>query len=496
MIRAYTVAEIRAAEAALMATVRPGTLMQRAAAGLAAVCARVLNGPYGARVTIIAGTGDNGGDALWAGARLARRGAHVEAIPVTPDRVHEQGLAALEAAGGRIADDERHAIARADLVLDGMLGIGGRGGLSGRAADLAALATAESGLVVAVDLPSGIEPDTGETTGPHVVADITVTFGAYKIGTLIDPAAQAVGRLTFVDIGLAPHLDSDCRAQPGVPPEPLERPSELRSAAVEALEIADVAGLLPRPTYESDKYRRGVIGVRTGSDRYTGAAVLSVGGAVHGGAGMVRYAGPARVADLVRDRWPEVVAAADPSAAGRVQAWTVGSGLGEGDDGQRDVETVLGAGVPVLLDADALRHLPDRVDGTVVITPHAGELARLLGVDRAAVEARRLHHARSAAQRWNVTTLLKGSTTIIGTPDGRARVNRTGTPALATAGTGDVLAGLVGSLLAAGLSPLDAASVGAYLHGEAGRVAAAQAGYPSADDVLHMLPGVVAAAIR
>lgn len=478
MISAHTVEDIRSAETALMATVPPGTLMQRAASGLAAVCARALNGPYGARVAVLAGGGDNGGDALWAGARLARRGAHVEAIRLNPERIHDDGLAALLDSGGRIADDDRRAIRRSDLVLDGIVGIGGRGGLSGRAADLADLAAAESGLVVAVDLPSGIEPDTGEVTGPHVVADITVTFGAHKIGTLVDPAAQAVGRLVFVDIGLAPHLPAE------------------RATRVEALESTDVGDLLPRPSHDSDKYRRGVVGVRTGSDRYTGAAVLSVGGAVHGGAGMVRYAGPSRVADLVRSRWPEVVVAADPATAGRVQAWTAGSGLGEGDDGRRDVEAVLDAGVPLILDADALRHLPDRVDGDVVITPHAGELARLLDTDRADVEARRLHHARAAARRWNVTAVLKGSTTVIAAPDGAVRINRTGTPALATAGTGDVLAGLIGSLLAAGLTTVDAASVGAFLHGEAGRVAAGRAGYPSAGGVLDALPAVVADAHR
>lgn len=477
MIHAHTVVDVRAAEAALMATVSPGTLMQRAAAGLAAICARTLGGPYGARVAVLAGGGDNGGDALWVGAWLARRGARVEAVAVNPERVHGEGLAALLGAGGRLATttDERRAIAGADLVLDGIVGIGGRGGLSGRAADLAALAAAESGLVVAVDLPSGIEPDTGEIPGAHVAADITVTFGTHKIGTLVDPGAQAVGRTELVDIGLAPFLG---------PP------------AVEVLEPADVGALLPRPAPESDKYRRGVVGVRTGSDRYTGAAVLSVGGAVHGGAGMVRYAGPPRVADLVRSRWPEAVVSGDPASAGRVQAWAVGSGLGEGDDGRRDVDAVLAMGVPMVLDADALRHLPGRLDVDVVITPHTGELARLLEADREDIEARRLDHARDTARRWNVTTLLKGSTTVIAAPDGRTRINRTGTPALATAGTGDVLAGLIGSLLAAGLTGFDAASVGAFLHGEAGRVAAGRAGYPSAGDVLDALPAVVAAARR
>jgi hydroxyethylthiazole kinase-like uncharacterized protein yjeF len=458
VIGVFSVRHVRLAESELMARLPEGALMQRAAAALAAQCARVLGGPYGANVALLVGAGDNGGDALYAGARLARRGARVDAVLLRADRAHPGGLAALRDAGGRVSNRPVRSIARADLVVDGMLGIGGRGGLREDAARLAEITEDRGGLVVAVDLPSGIEPDTGETPGPHVRADITVTFGARKIGLVVDPAAAAAGRIVDVDIGLGPFL-----------PRPM----------VQVLDDADVAALLPVPDRGADKYRRGVVGVLAGSPEYTGAAVLSVGGAVRGGAGMVRYPGGA--ADAVRARWPEVVA-----APGRVQAWVIGPGMGESH--RAAIAKALAEGVPVIVDADGLRHVPARFDTPALLTPHAGELARLLEVPREDVEARRLHFAGAAARRWNATVLLKGSTTLVVAPDGRVRANPTGTPALATAGSGDVLSGLAGALLASGLDPFDAGSVAAYVHGLAGRLAARTAAYPSASDVLDALP--------
>ncbi len=182
---------------------------------------------------------------------------------------------------------------------------------------------------------------------------------------------------------------------------------------------------------------------------------------------MVRYVGDDEPAALVRARWPEVVV-----GEGRVQAWTVGSGGGA--DAARRLERAAADGVPLVVDADALDALREHRDPAVpvLLTPHAGELARLMGADRADVEARRLHHARAAARELDAVVLLKGSTTVVARPDGRVRVNPTGTPALATAGSGDVLAGLCGALLAGGLDPFDAGSVGAWLHGLAGRLAA------------------------
>ncbi len=541
---AYSVSKVRAAEAALMALVPDGALMQRAAAGLASVCAGLLRdgagAVYGARVVIIAGTGDNGGDALYAGERLARRGASVTAIQAGA-RLHENGARALVAAGGRVipvvpprdpdqtrddlagppdeAEHARHgrydaghevrrAIGYADLIIDGMLGIGGRGGLREPYATLAQLAAnARNAPTVAVDLPSGIDADTGVVAGPAVRADVTVTFGAVKPGLLIDPGAGHAGVVELIDIGLGPYLEARPEAS--------------------APQARDIAALLPRPTAESDKYRRGVLGLLAGSDRYTGAAVLATGGAVNGGAGMVRLVTFPGSAAAVRQLHPEVIitelagetgirsdssdssgesgdgAPRFPKDVGRVQAWAVGSGMGTDDAAARRLRAVLATSLPVLIDADGLtvlarhRELLPRAAPTL-ITPHAGELGRLLDADPADIEARRLEHARRAADKLGVCVLLKGSTTVVAPPDGGdpVLVNTTGTPWLATAGTGDVLAGLAGALLAQGLLPPQAAIAAAYLHGLAARLAAAggaeRSGTPAAPigaaDVVRAIP--------
>lgn len=455
MRRAYSVETVRAAEAALMRRLPEGALMRRAAAGLAVACGDLLrrNGRvYGSRVLLLVGSGDNGGDALYAGARLARRGAGVRALLLAPDRAHPGGLAALLAAGGQVADGP-DGLGVLDLVVDGITGIGGRGGLREDAADVLHAVTRDRTPVLSVDLPSGVEADTGEVHGDAVRADATVTFGTYKPGLLIDPAAEHAGALRLVDIGLGPEL-----------PEPPD---------LEALQYADVAALLPVPGAESDKYRRGVVGVVAGSERYPGAAVLAVAGALRGGAGAVRYVGPG--ADAVIARFPEaLVHAGPPSKAGRVQAWVVGPGLGDGRGAEAAVADVLAADVPVLVDADGLRLLDAETVRTrtapTVLTPHAGEAAALLGAAREEVESGRLAAVRELAARYRATVLLKGSTTLIAEArDTPVRVNPTGTSWLATAGSGDVLSGLTGSLLAAGLAPRDAASVGAYLHGLAAR---------------------------
>ncbi|WP_405767056.1 NAD(P)H-hydrate dehydratase [Streptomyces sp. NBC_00080] len=456
MRTAYRVETVRRAERELMARVPEGALMQRAAAGLAAACADLLGRVYGRRVVLLVGSGDNGGDALYAGARLARRGAGVTAVLLAPERTHAAGLAALRRAGGHtVAPAGAEAVVRrADLVLDGIVGIGGKGGLRPDAASLAAIVAEARAVVVAVDLPSGVDADSGEVHGSAIRADVTVTFGTHKPGLLVDPAREYAGSVRLVDIGLGGEL----------PAEP----------ELAALQHADVAALLPVPGGESDKYRRGVVGIAAGSARYPGAAVLAVAGALRGGAGAVRYVGPA--GDAVVARFPEtLVSDRGPRQAGRVQAWVVGPGAG---DDAKTVAEVLSAEVPVLIDADGLRLADaDAVRGRTaptLMTPHAGEAAALLGVAREEVEAARLRSARELAARYRATVLLKGSTTLVADAGGAGvvRVNATGTAWLATAGSGDVLSGLAGSLLAAGLSALDAGSVGAYLHGLAGRFAA------------------------
>ncbi len=278
----------------------------------------------------------------------------MRALLLAPDRAHPGGLAAFRAAGGQVVDGP-DGLGVLDLVVDGITGIGGRGGLREDATELVHTVTRDRTPVISVDLPSGVEADTGEVHGEAVRADATVTFGTYKPGLLIDPAAEHAGALRLVDIGLGPEL-----------PEPPD---------LEALQYADVAALLPVPGAESDKYRRGVVGVVAGSERYPGAAVLAVAGALRGGAGAVRYVGPG--ADAVIARFPEaLVHAGPPSKAGRVQAWVVGPGLGDGRAAEAAVADVLAADVPVLVDADGLRLLDAETVRTrtapTVLTPARG----------------------------------------------------------------------------------------------------------------------------
>ena len=459
MLRAHTVEQVRAAEARLMADLPPGTLMQRAAAGLAHAVLDLLGGGYGARVLLLVGPGDNGGDALWAGARLAARGARVEAL-LLGATAHAEGLAALRAAGGRATRTLGELSPHPDVVLDGIVGIGGRPGLRPDAEQ--ALAAFAGVPVVAVDVPSGVDVDTGRVDGAHVRAALTVTFGTHKVAHLVDPAAAASGAIHLVDLGL-----------------------ELPEPVLEALQPADVRRLLPVPATFAHKYTRGVVGVRAGSATYPGAALLAVAGAATGFAGMVRYVGPDEVGRHVRRTHPEVV------GEGRVQAWVVGPG-GGGEAGAT-LRDAVADGVPLVVDADALGHVGELPPGSV-LTPHAGELAAMLGTARADVEGAPLAAVRAAARRWGCVVLLKGHHTLVAAPDGPVRVTTTGVPWLATAGAGDVLAGLVGALLAAGLAPLDAASVGSWVHGAAA-ARASRGGPITATDVASEIPVLVREAL-
>ena len=470
MRAAFPVEVVRAAERAAMQAVPDGALMQRAAAGLAAESVRILRqGVYGTTVAVLAGAGDNGGDALYAGARLAARGAAVTAVLLSPDRAHPGGLTALRAAGGRVlpagSPAATEVVAAARLVLDGIVGIGGSGGLRPAAAGLVAAVT---GTVVAVDLPSGVDADTGAVEGEAVRADVTVTFGTLKPGLLVGAGAEHAGDVRLVEIGL-----------------------DLPEPRLRVLDPADVARLVPRPGPRDDKYTRGVVGVAAGSSTYPGAGVLSTGAAVHGGAGMVRYAGGA--AEHVRSRWPEaIVTEGKPSEAGQVQAWVVGPGIGTDDAAAGLLRDVLGQDVPVLVDADGLTLLarePELVrsrTAPTVLTPHDREFERVAGP----VGADRVGAARRAAAEMGVTMLLKGNATVVAGPDGFAYVNPTGTPWLATAGSGDVLSGLAGALLAGGVEPALAAALAAYLHGLAGSIAAGGA-TTSATGVLAALPAAL-----
>ena len=467
MIRAHSIETVRAAEAQAMAGLPEGELMQRAATGLAEVAAARLEDSEGSTVVGLVGSGDNGGDTLYAVAELADAGYACAVVVLASggrEALRQEALEAAEDAGTIVhvaADDEEAAarvVAEADLVLDGIVGIGGRPGLQPRAARLVD-AIDDDAWVIAVDVASGLDPS-GETGEDDAVwADETVTFSTPKPAHLLPAGEAATGRLTVVDIGLD-LSDAD--------------------AAVERLDYDDLALLWPVPGAGDDKYSRGVLGVVAGSEAYPGAAVLTTTAAAEAGVGMLRYVGTPTPVGLVHAAVPEAVV-----GTGQVQAWAVGPGLPAqeaeptGHSQLAAARVALASDLPVVVDAGGLELVDGPRSAPTVLTPHAGELARLLsrlesdpgGVDDASsvtaadVKADPLGHARRLADLTGVTVLLKGATTLVVTPGRPVRSQAEAPPWLATAGAGDVLTGVIGVLLAAGLEPHDAASLGALVHG-------------------------------
>ncbi|GLZ50768.1 NAD(P)H-hydrate dehydratase [Actinomycetospora sp. NBRC 106378] len=470
MYGVWTPEQVQAAEEPVLARTPEGALMRRAAYGAAQVALRLLTertgGASGRRVVVLVGAGNNGGDGLWAGVDLRRRGVAVTAVLLNPDRAHPAGLEALRASRARVLTEVEPAvtaIGRADLVLDAIVGVSARGGLRDPAPVLVGAATAAGVPVLAIDTPSGVDPLTGIAHDEAVTAAATVTFGARKPVHVLNRAR--CGPVTLVDIGLGPEL--------GDPP-------------VRVLEAADVGARWPVPGPTDDKYTQGVVGIAAGSATYPGAAVLASGAAALATSGMVRYAGSA--ADEVRAAWPEVVATDHVAEAGRVQAWAVGPGLGTDEAGADTLRHVLDAGVPVLADADAVTLLGADADlraraaaTTMLVTPHAGEFARLVASfdDPPDPAVDRVGAARRAAAELGITVLLKGNATVVAAPDGRVLVHPAGSSWLATAGSGDVLSGVAGALLAAGLDPLDAAGCAAFVHARAAELGARGAPVPA-----------------
>lgn len=430
--------EVRAAEQRHPQLLADGTLMQRAAFALATECIRQLHrfGPVpGRHVLLLVGAGDNGGDALFAGSFLARRGVAVFALPVA-DRMHPAGLQALRAAGGRVVEPDA-ALAlfdRIDLVIDGIVGLGSSRPLEGLASLMARAIRDAQLLTVAVDVPSGVHTDTGAVPGVAIHADLTMTFGARRRAHHVPPAALLCGDVHVADIGIP--MDGEDRF------------------------AMDEGDWFAPPAADADKYSRGVVGVVTGSARYPGAAILSTGAALRSGCGLVRYFGGARASVTLPH--PEVVAASDEGISNaRCQAWVVGSGGGLDEEALEALVTVLMQDALVVVDADALtliardRHLQEMVraraarGSRTLLTPHAGELERLaeglgLLID---IDGDRVGAASAVAAALDVVVLLKGPATIV--TEGQHFVI---TPLLgsqlATAGSGDVLAGLLGGALA------------------------------------------------
>ncbi|MGC1207043.1 MAG: NAD(P)H-hydrate dehydratase [Ornithinimicrobium sp.] len=462
MICGYAVADVRAAEAELMAGLHEGELMLRAARGLADVTRARAQQFEAKNVVVLVGPGNNGGDGLFAAVDLA--GDHGIHVIYVGEDIHPDGRKAVEAAHIPLIGLERSnsdlpgevlvALAEAHIVLDALVGIGGRAGLTGAMAALVGAISDES-YVLAVDLPSGVDPSGHRIGAAAVFADETVTFGVAKPVHLLPNTEPAVGLLTVVDIGLTVSA----------------------SPAVERMEHDDAADLWPVPTARDHKYSRGVLGIIAGSESFPGAAVLTTTAAVESGAGLVRYVGPPTATRFVVQAVPEAV-----PAEGRVQAWVLGPGVDPDDGGvtaRGQIDRICRAiesDDPCVIDAGALALFDYPRPAPTLLTPHAGELARLLTnwpghqeVTRAQVEADPVAWAHAAAHETSATVLLKGATTVIADPGENVPIRVAGSapPWLATAGAGDVLAGLCGTLLAAGLSPRDAGSLAALVHGVA-----------------------------
>lgn len=479
---ALTSEQARAAEEAAVASgASLADLMERAGSAVAAEAAALA--PTG-RILVLAGAGNNGGDG-WVAARvLHEAGREVSVVAVAaPEAMREpaSSAAARAAAAGvdwELAADASTAPMRlrgAALAIDALLGIGAKGAPREVYADLVEALSDADTPVLAVDLPSGVDADTGLAPGPAVRASATVTFSALKVGLMLQPGADLAGEVSIAGIGIE-----------GGSLEP--------EGAVEVWEWPDYADLVPWPGPEAHKGSRGRVLVVGGSPGLSGAACLASWGAQRAGSGYVTAAVPELLLPVFETKMTSVVKAPLPCGpdgvlgaeavaralelSSRADAVVLGPGLGRGEQPAAFVAAFASRHRgPLLLDADALHAIgelpgPLAKRGTAtVLTPHAGEAARLLGVQADAVLADRPAAAREIAARSGGVCVLKGPRTLIS--DGsRTVVTMTGRPALATAGTGDVLAGVTGAFLAAGLEPIDAAALAARVHGAAGDAAA------------------------
>ena len=445
----YTAAEMRAAEERYPGYPgSAGELMERAGAAVAAEVLRAF--PEARRIAAVCGGGANGGDGRIA-ARILR----------------ESGRDVVE------TDDPSNV----DLVLDALFGTGFHGAPRPEAAAAIERINACGAPVVAVDLPSGVDASTGETAGAAVDADVTVTFHARKVGLVVAPGRFHAGRVVVADIGLEAAPTAVVRGTPAL----LDR--------------------VPRRGARDTKFSSGSLLVVGGAPGTTSAAALTATAAMRADAGYVTLAVPAAALPVAEalalepvKRGFEWANAADSleSDVARSSALAVGPGLGRSDEARALVRTLLGtSSLPVVVDADGLFGLePAPRDAPTILTPHAGELARLLEVESAWVAAHRLEAAARAAERFGAVVLLKGADTIVCAPDGRTVVCDTGPSSLATAGTGDVLTGIVGAFLAKGLDAVDAAAAAAVAHGLAARAVPHQAGLV-ASDVVAALPAIL-----
>ncbi len=489
-MRVATAREMADIDRGTIAAGVPGAeLMERAGGGITRAALALFPGLVPpARVALCCGRGNNGGDGLVMARHFAQRGFAVDVLllappaELTPDARlnHDRLPPAVRVEVCRPeawAERWRALCDGAGLAVDAVFGTGAVPPIAPPHAALLAAFAAVRAPVLAVDIPSGVAGDTGLADPVAVRAAATVTVGLPKLGLLLPPGRDHVGRLVVVDIG----FDAG-RVRAG-------------TADRHWLAPAEYAALLPPRRSDTHKYRCGSVLVVAGSRAFGGAAALAGLGALRSGAGLVAVAAPELLEGSLRALLPEAlllplpvtpagtVAPVDADLSARLlarrDAVAIGPGLGADPGTDRWIVDFLGGlSLPVVVDADAftafgrLGVAPRTGGGEVVVTPHAGELAGVIGIPAAEVERRRLELAPELAARWGVTLLLKGSPALVATPDGALHFNPPGDDALAHGGTGDVLTGLIGGLLAQGLGAREAALLGAWLHGRAGEIAA------------------------
>jgi NAD(P)H-hydrate epimerase len=491
-VRAVTATEARKLDAETIEAGTPGiVLMERAAARVAAELFRVLSRRpgLGASIVVVAGTGNNGGDGFEIARLLLSGGCEGRVttlllgggagrLPADAWTTHDR----LRSAGGAPVHVETEnglePIRRATLVVDALFGTGlsrpvGETGLDG-----AAIRLMNGGaFVVSVDLPSGLRGGKADISGPHVFADVTVTFGFPKVAHVLLPAAGACGRIVVAPIGLRGEDDQNG----GTGPEVIAAP--------------DVGRLLPRRDPEGHKGTYGTVCVAGGALGMAGAPALAARAALRSGAGKVVVSAPDEVRAIVHCLCPEATTSGEGVDFSQFQALAVGPGLGTAERSEHVFRQALGSGIAAVFDADALNLAAGKPEAfarspRTVLTPHPGEAARLLGVSSAQIGLDRTAAALDLARRSGAVVILKGFRSVVASPEGRAALVLAGNPGMATGGAGDVLTGVVGAFLARGMTAWDAAAAGAYLHGLAGDLAAESLGEMGivASDIVDRLP--------
>jgi NAD(P)H-hydrate epimerase len=473
-MKAVTTEQIRQLDQRTIAAGTPGEeLMQRAGLAVARSAIEFLKRRDARAVLLFAGKGNNGGDAIVAAGHLAGSGCHPTLVLLCRRQelrgdslvhfqklvggIHVFELPTLDQLSDIVAETEPA------VVVDGLLGTGLKGEVREPYATAIKVINGLQRSVVAIDIPSGLDSDTGEVHGVCVRADVTVTMGLPKIGLLKPAAADFVGRIEVADIGFPRKLVDEIQTD------------------VELLTVSDVAPLLPHRQRSAHKGNFGHLLVIAGSEGYTGAPILTAHAAARAGAGLVTLAVPRNIYPIVAGNCPPEIMPRPfdgvPDTAG-FDAVAIGPGLGQQPETQKMVWKVISScSVPMVVDADALNTVAQattalkKLQRPLVLTPHPGEMARLVRQTVKEVEAQRWEIARNFAREYGVTLVLKGAGTVITDKSGKLWINSTGNPGMAKGGMGDALTGIIGSFLAQGMTPLDAARAGVFVHGLAGDLA-------------------------